>query len=157
MPEPAETSVPGTSPNNRASCSLSMRPLYAADSGNPKLMSVRFRVSWLAFPMRILVTGARGKVGAATVDRLLQDGHEVTAVDIAPAVYARDLPEQCDGDVPHDRGLGTLRPPAVRAPLERDRARVLLPEAVLPRGLCAHRRGAPDPATGLVRAVQAFR
>ncbi len=39
--------------------------------------------------MRILVTGARGKVGAATVDRLLQDGHEVTAVDIAPAVYER--------------------------------------------------------------------
>jgi UDP-glucose 4-epimerase len=39
--------------------------------------------------MRILVTGSRGKVGAATVDRLLQDGHEVTAVDIAPAVYER--------------------------------------------------------------------
>ncbi len=39
--------------------------------------------------MRILVTGARGKVGAATVDRLLQDGHEVSAADIAPAVYER--------------------------------------------------------------------
>ncbi len=39
--------------------------------------------------MRILVTGARGKVGAATVDRLLRDGHQVTAVDIAPAVYER--------------------------------------------------------------------
>jgi nucleoside-diphosphate-sugar epimerase len=39
--------------------------------------------------MRILVTGARGKVGAATVHRLLQDGHEVTAVDILPAVYER--------------------------------------------------------------------
>jgi UDP-glucose 4-epimerase len=39
--------------------------------------------------MRILVTGARGKVGAATVHRLLQAGHEVTAVDIAPAVYER--------------------------------------------------------------------
>jgi UDP-glucose 4-epimerase len=39
--------------------------------------------------MRILVTGARGKVGAATVDRLLQAGHEVTAVDAAPAVYER--------------------------------------------------------------------
>jgi UDP-glucose 4-epimerase len=39
--------------------------------------------------MRILVTGARGKLGAATVDRLLQDGNEVTAVDLAPAVYER--------------------------------------------------------------------
>jgi UDP-glucose 4-epimerase len=39
--------------------------------------------------MRILVTGARGKVGAATVDRLLQDGHQVTAVDVAPAVHER--------------------------------------------------------------------
>nr|BFE79679.1 hypothetical protein GCM10020093_022800 [Planobispora longispora] len=39
--------------------------------------------------MRILVTGARGKVGAATVDRLLRDGHEVTAADIAPAVQER--------------------------------------------------------------------
>jgi UDP-glucose 4-epimerase len=39
--------------------------------------------------MRVLVTGARGKVGGATVHRLLQDGHEVTAVDRAPAVYER--------------------------------------------------------------------
>ncbi|HEU4350055.1 MAG TPA: NAD(P)-dependent oxidoreductase [Actinoplanes sp.] len=39
--------------------------------------------------MRILVTGARGKVGAATVHRLLEDGHTVTAVDIAPAVFER--------------------------------------------------------------------
>ena len=39
--------------------------------------------------MRILVTGARGKVGAATVHRLLRDGHTVTAVDIAPAVFER--------------------------------------------------------------------
>jgi UDP-glucose 4-epimerase len=39
--------------------------------------------------MRILVTGARGKLGAATTHRLLQDGHEVTAADIAPAVYER--------------------------------------------------------------------
>jgi UDP-glucose 4-epimerase len=39
--------------------------------------------------VRILVTGARGKVGAATVDRLLRAGHDVTAADIAPAVYER--------------------------------------------------------------------
>jgi UDP-glucose 4-epimerase len=39
--------------------------------------------------MRVLVTGARGKVGGATVHRLLQDGHDVTAVDRAPAVYER--------------------------------------------------------------------
>jgi len=39
--------------------------------------------------MRILVTGARGKVGAATVHRLLQAGHEVTAADIAPPVHER--------------------------------------------------------------------
>jgi nucleoside-diphosphate-sugar epimerase len=39
--------------------------------------------------MRILVTGARGKVGAATIHRLLADGHEVTAVDRVAPVYER--------------------------------------------------------------------
>lgn len=39
--------------------------------------------------MRILVTGARGKVGAATLDRLLRAGHELTAVDRLPPVYER--------------------------------------------------------------------
>lgn len=39
--------------------------------------------------MRILITGARGKVGAATIHRLLEAGHEVSAVDMAPAVYER--------------------------------------------------------------------
>ncbi|MFD1147004.1 NAD-dependent epimerase/dehydratase family protein [Saccharothrix hoggarensis] len=39
--------------------------------------------------MRVLVTGAHGKLGAATVDRLLRDGHEVTGVDIAPPVHDR--------------------------------------------------------------------
>jgi nucleoside-diphosphate-sugar epimerase len=44
--------------------------------------------------MRIVVTGARGKVGAATIDRLLRAGHDVTAVDRAPAVFerAREVP-----------------------------------------------------------------
>src|SRR3954453_21286841 len=39
--------------------------------------------------MRILVTGARGKVGSAAVLSLLLFDHEVTAVDIAPPVYER--------------------------------------------------------------------
>jgi UDP-glucose 4-epimerase len=37
--------------------------------------------------MRILVTGAGGKVGAATLDVLLRAGHAVTACDLAPPVY----------------------------------------------------------------------
>lgn len=39
--------------------------------------------------VRILVTGARGKVGAATLHALLEEGHEVTAVDRQPPVYER--------------------------------------------------------------------
>jgi UDP-glucose 4-epimerase len=39
--------------------------------------------------MRILVTGARGKVGAATLHTLMRAGHEVTAVDRLPPVYER--------------------------------------------------------------------
>ena len=39
--------------------------------------------------MRILVTGARGKVGAATVHHLLRSCHDVTAVDIVAPVYER--------------------------------------------------------------------
>ncbi|HSD81441.1 MAG TPA: NAD(P)-dependent oxidoreductase [Solirubrobacteraceae bacterium] len=37
--------------------------------------------------MRILVTGARGKVGAATVAALLDAGHHVTALDRTPPAY----------------------------------------------------------------------
>jgi nucleoside-diphosphate-sugar epimerase len=37
--------------------------------------------------MRILVTGARGKVGAATVAALHDAGHEVTATDLAPPLF----------------------------------------------------------------------
>src|SRR3954449_5540550 len=40
--------------------------------------------------MRILVTGALGKVGAATVDVLLAAGHEVTGCDRVPPVYEAD-------------------------------------------------------------------
>jgi UDP-glucose 4-epimerase len=39
--------------------------------------------------VRILVTGARGKVGAATLQRLVEAGHSVTAVDRLPPVYER--------------------------------------------------------------------
>jgi nucleoside-diphosphate-sugar epimerase len=42
--------------------------------------------------MRILVTGARGKVGRATVDALLTAGHEVTATDLGTPVFERDEP-----------------------------------------------------------------
>jgi UDP-glucose 4-epimerase len=37
--------------------------------------------------MRILVTGARGKVGAATVNALIEAGHDVTGCDLAAPVY----------------------------------------------------------------------
>ncbi len=37
--------------------------------------------------MQILVTGARGKVGAATIHDLIEAGHSVTGCDLAPPVY----------------------------------------------------------------------
>jgi nucleoside-diphosphate-sugar epimerase len=37
--------------------------------------------------MQILVTGARGKVGAATIHDLIEAGHRVTGCDLAPPVY----------------------------------------------------------------------
>jgi UDP-glucose 4-epimerase len=42
--------------------------------------------------MRILVTGSRGKVGAATVSVLHDAGHEVTASDLGPPVFERAAP-----------------------------------------------------------------
>jgi UDP-glucose 4-epimerase len=39
--------------------------------------------------MKILLTGSRGKVGSATVTALDEAGHEVTAVDLGPAVFER--------------------------------------------------------------------
>ncbi len=41
--------------------------------------------------MRVLVTGARGKVGRFAVSALEQAGHEVTATDLGPPAYERDL------------------------------------------------------------------
>ncbi len=42
--------------------------------------------------MRVLVTGARGKVGAATVSALVRAGHEVTATDLMRGVFERLSP-----------------------------------------------------------------
>ena len=42
--------------------------------------------------MKILVTGSRGKVGAATVTALADAGHEVTACDLGAPVFERGLP-----------------------------------------------------------------
>ena len=43
--------------------------------------------------MRILLTGARGKVGAAAVATLHDAGHDVTALDLAPAVHEAAEPD----------------------------------------------------------------
>jgi UDP-glucose 4-epimerase len=42
--------------------------------------------------MKILVTGSRGKVGAATVNALVDAGHAVTACDLGAPVFERGLP-----------------------------------------------------------------
>ena len=39
--------------------------------------------------MRVLVTGARGKVGRAAVAALIEAGHDVRATDLAPPVFER--------------------------------------------------------------------
>ncbi|HSB62468.1 MAG TPA: NAD(P)-dependent oxidoreductase [Vicinamibacteria bacterium] len=42
--------------------------------------------------MRVLVTGARGKVGAATTDALVKAGHDVTCTDLMRGVFERPAP-----------------------------------------------------------------
>lgn len=49
--------------------------------------------------MRVLVTGARGKVGRTAAARLLHLGHDVVATDRLPPVYERDGP----GTAPYRR------------------------------------------------------
>lgn len=44
--------------------------------------------------MRVLVTGARGKVGSAATTRLQRAGHDVIATDLGSAVHERDLPDE---------------------------------------------------------------
>ncbi len=46
--------------------------------------------------MRVLVTGARGKVGRAAVAALIQAGHDVRATDLAPPVFERPLEDEPD-------------------------------------------------------------
>jgi UDP-glucose 4-epimerase len=46
--------------------------------------------------MQVVVTGARGKVGAAATRRLLETGHVVRAVDLGPPVHERGLPGEPD-------------------------------------------------------------
>jgi UDP-glucose 4-epimerase len=44
--------------------------------------------------MRVLLTGALGKVGRATSEALLAAGHKVTGVDVARPTFDRPLPGQ---------------------------------------------------------------
>lgn len=44
--------------------------------------------------MRLLITGARGKVGRATVATAMADGHEVVAADLAPPSFDRPAPDE---------------------------------------------------------------
>src|SRR5215213_489891 len=69
-------------------------------------LSTGFKISWAAErkprvtsraegedrAMRILVTGARGKVGAAAVATLLDAGHDVTALDVGAPVFEAPEP-----------------------------------------------------------------
>ena len=80
--------------------------------------------------MRILVTGARGKVGSRVVSAAQAAGHKVTATDIGPAVYGVPAP----GDAPYVRADLTDYGQAI-ATVQQAR-----PDVVV------HTAGIPDPA-----------
>ena len=46
--------------------------------------------------MRVLVTGAQGKVGRATVAALMRAGHDVRATDLFPPVFERPEPGESE-------------------------------------------------------------
>ena len=46
------------------------------------------------YVIRVLVTGAKGKVGSAAVSALLAAGHDVRASDLARGVFERQLPDE---------------------------------------------------------------
>jgi UDP-glucose 4-epimerase len=48
--------------------------------------------------MRVLVTGARGKVGRAAVDALVRAGHDAVATDILPAAFDRPSEDAAPAD-----------------------------------------------------------
>ena len=189
-----DSAVASCSPHGAAATGRPARPLRHHGAG------LCFQSDPVSSGMRILVTGARGKVGSATVAALSDAGHDVTASDLAarlrgqprpgrlhpgrpdrrgrrvragprprrgrprgrdPRAHAepraRRLRQQPDGDVQHARGRGALGGAALREPLERDRARLLLPRAPVASRLRPGRRGAPDPPAGSLRHRQALR
>jgi UDP-glucose 4-epimerase len=79
--------------------------------------------------VRVLVTGARGKVGSRVISAALAAGHQVTATDIGVPVYGLDLG----------------RPPYVRADLTDYGQAIAAVHRVRP-DVVVHTAGIPDPS-----------
>src|SRR3712207_3502885 len=69
-----------TRPHRQASC-CTIRPGSYPEGGHG---------------MRVLVTGARGKGGTATVAELIEAGHDARATDVFPPVFERPKPGEPD-------------------------------------------------------------